>query len=68
MAERRSGRARNNVYTVLAGIACLAMVFGVVYVYVQIMQLTGEANPFHGFGAAPVLEGVAALGRATSVV
>lgn len=68
MAERRRSRAGNNVYTVLAAIACLALIFGVVYLWLEISGLTGEANPFQGMGAAPAFDSMVTLGRAALAV
>ena len=41
-----SGSAVNNVYTVLAAIAAVALAAGVVYVWFRAAELFGTSNPF----------------------
>lgn len=53
MGERRRTKPRNNVYTVLVAVALVVLIFGAVYVWLQIAQMTGETNPFEPLGALP---------------
>lgn len=53
MGERRRTKPRNNVYTVLVAVALVVLIFGALYVWLQIAEMTGETNPFEPLGALP---------------
>ena len=38
-------RATNNIYTVLSGVACLAVLIALVIVFVRFRELTGGETP-----------------------
>ena len=46
-----ANKPRNNVYTVLVGAALIALIFGVVYIWMRNKELTGNANPFAAAGS-----------------
>jgi len=57
MAESNS--PSNNIYTVLAFIALVVLIAGVIYVWYRSYQVTGSANPFQiGTSAMKLIPGV----------
>ncbi len=60
MAERRKRKPSSNVYTVLMAVAFIALLLGVIFVWMRFSEVTGESNPFTAH-ALPMTDAVALL-------